>query len=79
MGTGDVEVARGDGKAGEVERQRARYGVQAVLGSNLAIVAAACFGWWRIDGDQAVKVGVLTTAFTAISGVATAYLGIKAV
>ncbi|MFJ5778653.1 hypothetical protein [Streptomyces sp. NPDC093094] len=65
--------------AGEVERQRARYGLQAVLGSNLAIAVVAVVGVWQLDGDKAVIVGVLTTAFTAISGVTTAYLGIKAV
>ncbi|MFE1443065.1 hypothetical protein [Streptomyces sp. NPDC058739] len=72
-------MGRSEGRAGEVERSRARYGLQAVLGSNLAIVAVALFGVWRIDGEPAVVVGVLTTAFTAISGVTTAYLGIKAV
>ncbi|MFI9150673.1 hypothetical protein [Streptomyces sp. NPDC053367] len=75
-------VRRGDAKGArdnEVERQRARYGLQAVLGSNLAIVVVAVFGVWQLGGDKAVIVGVLTTAFTAISGVTTAYLGIKAV
>ncbi|MET9734264.1 hypothetical protein ABZZ79_27575 [Streptomyces sp. NPDC006458] len=72
-------MSRNESRAGEVERSRARYGLQAVLGSNLAIVAVALFGVWRLDGDPAVVVGVLTTAFTAISGVTTAYLGIKAV
>nr|WP_229909013.1 hypothetical protein [Streptomyces griseosporeus] len=70
--------ARG-GRGGDVERQRARYGLLAVLGSNLAIVVVAVFGVWQLGGDKAVIVGVLTTAFTAISGVTTAYLGIKAV
>ncbi|GHF72312.1 hypothetical protein [Streptomyces griseosporeus] len=50
-----------------------------MLGSNLAIVVVAVFGVWQLGGDKAVIVGVLTTAFTAISGVTTAYLGIKAV
>ncbi|MGV9274570.1 hypothetical protein [Streptomyces griseosporeus] len=42
-------------------------------------MVVAVFGVWRLGGDKAVIVGVLTTAFTAISGVTTAYLGIKAV
>ncbi|MGC0331005.1 hypothetical protein RKD23_003995 [Streptomyces sp. SAI-170] len=72
-------MSRDAGRAGEVEKQRARYGLQAVLGSNLAIVVVAVVGVWQLGGDKAVIVGVLTTAFTAISGVTTAYLGIKAV
>ncbi|WP_437070430.1 hypothetical protein [Streptomyces sp. enrichment culture] len=50
-----------------------------MLGSNAAIAVVALFGVWQLDGDRAVIVGVLTTAFTAISGITTAYLGIKAV
>jgi hypothetical protein len=67
------------GRSGEVERYRARYGLHAVVMSNAAIAVVALFGVWQLDGDKAVIVGVLTTAFTAISGVTTAYLGIKAV
>ncbi|MEY2247467.1 hypothetical protein AB8A21_31775 [Streptomyces sp. BF23-18] len=63
----------------ELEKDRARYGLIAVVMSNLAIVGVAIFGVWRLDGDQAVIVGVLTSAFTAVSSMTTAYLGIKAI
>ncbi|WP_367322139.1 hypothetical protein [Streptomyces sp. HUAS ZL42] len=63
----------------ELEKDRARYGLLAVIISNLAISGVAIFGVWRLDGDKAVIVGVLTAAFTAVSSMTTAYLGIKAV
>ncbi|MET8453075.1 6TM ABC transporter family protein [Streptomyces sp. NPDC005209] len=63
----------------ELEKDRARYGLLAVVVSNLAIAGVAIFGVWRLDGDKAVIVGVLTAAFTAVSTMTTAYLGIKAV
>ncbi|MEU0408174.1 hypothetical protein [Streptomyces griseorubiginosus] len=62
-----------------LELARARYGLFAVLASNLAIAGVAVVGVWRLDGDKAVIVGVLTAAFTAVSSMTTAYLGIKAV
>ena len=43
------------------------------------IAGVAIFGVRRLDGDKAVIVGVLTSAFTAVSSMTTAYLGIKAV
>lgn len=63
----------------DLEKIRARYGLLAVVGSNVAITAVAIFGVWQLDGDRAVIVGVLTSAFTAMAGLTTAYLGIKAV
>ena len=63
----------------DLEKIRARYGLLAVAGSNIAITAVAVFGVWQLDGDRAVIVGVLTSAFTAMAGLTTAYLGIKAV
>lgn len=63
----------------ELEKDRARYGLLAVIMSNLAIAGVAIFGVWRLDGDKSVIVGVLTAAFTAVSSMTTAYLGIKAV
>ncbi|WP_329350241.1 hypothetical protein OG226_26645 [Streptomyces sp. NBC_01261] len=63
----------------DLEKIRARYGLLAVVGSNIAITAVAIFGVWQLDGDRAVIVGVLTSAFTAMAGLTTAYLGIKAV
>ncbi|MHC3471123.1 hypothetical protein ACYF6T_20800 [Streptomyces sp. 7R007] len=70
-----AKTVHGDG----LELARARYGLLAVVGSNLAIVVVAVVGIWRLDGDKAVTVGVLTAAFTAVSSMTTAYLGIKAV
>ncbi|MFI9809854.1 hypothetical protein ACIHEJ_36995 [Streptomyces sp. NPDC052301] len=63
----------------DVEKYRARYGLLAVIVSNLAIAGVAVFGVWRFDGDKSVIVGILTAAFTAVSSMTTAYLGIKAV
>ncbi|MFJ5534461.1 hypothetical protein [Streptomyces sp. NPDC093261] len=63
----------------ELEKDRARYGLLAVIISNLAIAGVAVFGVWRLGGDKSVIVGVLTAAFTAVSSMTTAYLGIKAV
>ncbi|MQY35666.1 hypothetical protein SRB17_36500 [Streptomyces sp. RB17] len=63
----------------DLEKVRARYGLLAVIVSNLAIVAVATVGVWRLDGDKSVIVGILTAAFTAMSSMTTAYLGIKAV
>ncbi|WP_405949085.1 hypothetical protein OG588_23850 [Streptomyces prunicolor] len=63
----------------DLEKIRARYGLLAVTGSNIAITAVAIFGVWQLNGDRAVMVGVLTSAFTAMAGLTTAYLGIKAV
>ena len=72
---------QGDAKAGldVLERSRALYGLLAVVVSNLAIAGVAIFGVWRLGGDKSVIVGVLTAAFTAVSSMTTAYLGIKAV
>ncbi|MEV6056087.1 hypothetical protein [Streptomyces sp. NPDC052107] len=63
----------------QLEKVRARYGLLAVIVSNVAIVAVAIVGVWRLDGDKSVIVGILTAAFTAVSSMTTAYLGIKAV
>ncbi|WP_406457224.1 hypothetical protein OH768_25275 [Streptomyces sp. NBC_01622] len=63
----------------DLEKVRARYGLLAVVGSNVAITAVAIFGVWQLDGDRAVIVGVLSSAFTAMASLTTAYLGIKAV
>jgi hypothetical protein len=67
------------GQDTDLEKIRARYGLLSVVGSNLAITAVAIFGVWQLNGDRAVIVGVLTSAFTAMAGLTTAYLGIKAV
>ncbi|WP_329253016.1 hypothetical protein OG223_25505 [Streptomyces sp. NBC_01478] len=63
----------------DLEKVRARYGLLAVMLSNLGITGVAMFGVWQLNGDRAVIVGVLTSAFTAMASLTTAYLGIKAV
>ncbi|MEV6762211.1 hypothetical protein AB0N16_16530 [Streptomyces sp. NPDC051105] len=63
----------------QLEKDRARYGLLAVVISNLAIALVAVFGVWRLSGDTSVIIGVLSAAFTAVSSMTTAYLGIKAV
>ncbi|MBX7555007.1 hypothetical protein K1Y78_45635 [Streptomyces sp. tea 10] len=63
----------------QLERIRARYGLLAIIAGNLAIVVVAIVGVWRLHGDKAVIVGILTAAFTAVSSMTTAYLGIKAI
>lgn len=63
----------------ELEKDKAKYGLLAVMVSNVAIVAVAVVGVWRLQGDTSVIVGILTAAFTAVSSMTTAYLGIKAV
>ncbi|MFK0160020.1 hypothetical protein ACIQVK_49160 [Streptomyces sp. NPDC090493] len=63
----------------QLEKDRARYGLLAVVVSNLAIAGVAVFGVWRLSGNESVIIGVLTAAFTAVSSMTTAYLGIKAV
>ncbi|RRQ87116.1 hypothetical protein [Streptomyces griseofuscus] len=63
----------------ELEKDKAKFGLLAVIASNVAIVAVAVVGVWRLKGDTSVIVGILTAAFTAVSSMTTAYLGIKAV
>ncbi|OIK24461.1 hypothetical protein [Streptomyces malaysiense] len=63
----------------ELEKDKAKYGLLAVMASNVAIVAVAVVGVYRLKGDTSVIVGILTAAFTAVSGMTTAYIGIKAV
>ncbi|MER5520066.1 hypothetical protein [Streptomyces sp. NPDC002763] len=63
----------------QLEKDRARYGLLAVVISNLSIALVAVFGVWRLSGDTSVIIAVLSAAFTAVSSMTTAYLGIKAV
>ncbi|MFF9021543.1 hypothetical protein [Streptomyces eurythermus] len=75
-------MSRNEDRAGrdtDLEKIRARYGLFAVIVSNLAIAAVAIVGVWQLDGDKGVIIGILTAAFTAVSSLTTAYLGIKAV
>ncbi|WP_344960756.1 hypothetical protein [Streptomyces thioluteus] len=64
-----------------MESIRTVAGLLAILVSDAAIVFALIWGASRITGSDksTVLVGLATAAFTAVSTVTTAYLGIKAV
>ncbi|MFD7235373.1 hypothetical protein ACFWAT_08680 [Streptomyces syringium] len=62
------------------DRTRTLAGLLVVAASDAAIIVALIWGAGKLAGqDAAVLVGVLTGAFTAISTMTTAYLGIRAV
>jgi hypothetical protein len=64
-----------------VQRTRAWSGFWVVFGGDVAIAAAASFAVWRITkegGNNTTPiVAILTSAFTAVSTMTTAYFGIK--
>jgi hypothetical protein len=65
-----------------VQRTRAWSGFCVVFAGDMAIVAAAIFTVWKFSrsgggGDTTPIVAVLTSAFTAVSTMTTAYFGIK--
>ena len=64
-----------------VQRTRAWSGFWVVFAGDLAIAAAAAFAVWKISksgGDNTTPVvAILTSAFTAVSTMTTAYFGIK--
>ncbi|MFI6490284.1 hypothetical protein [Streptomyces sp. NPDC050564] len=62
-----------------LERDRALFGLIAVGLSNVVIAAIAGVAVWQLNGDKSVALGVISAAFTAVSTMTTAYLGIKAV
>ncbi|MFF7199726.1 hypothetical protein [Streptomyces sp. NPDC008141] len=68
-GTGDRAESR-------IQQIRAWAGLLVVGLGDLAISAAAIWGVTHVDGSEAVA--VLTSAFTAISAMTTAYFGIRA-
>ncbi|MFI1257164.1 hypothetical protein ACH4U6_25750 [Streptomyces netropsis] len=72
---------KSSGKGGHpLERVRSLAGLLAVLIGDAAIVAVVVWGVNEFgDKDTAVLIGLLTAAFTAVSTMTTAYLGIKAV
>ncbi len=78
----DAEVAKitSDNQAA-VERRRAATGLYAVLASDVAIAVAAIAGVLIIRNDSASSaavVSILSSAFTAVGTLTTAYFGIKA-
>jgi hypothetical protein len=78
----DADVAKtASYNQADVEKRRARMGLFAVLASDVAIAVAAILGVVIIRNDSASStavVSVLSSAFTAIGTLTTAYFGIKA-
>ncbi|MEU2715618.1 hypothetical protein [Streptomyces sp. NPDC007205] len=62
----------------KVEKTRSLTGCAAVLVGDLAITAAAVLGmWWTRDTRDSVA--ILSSAFTAVTSMTTAYFGIKGI
>ncbi|MFD8079093.1 hypothetical protein OG937_45805 [Streptomyces sp. NBC_00510] len=68
-----------DSNGGLTERVRSMAGLLAVVASDGAIAGAAAVGIDRASADSNQVVALLTSAFTAITAITTAYFGIKAV
>ncbi|MFI9248655.1 hypothetical protein [Streptomyces sp. NPDC053069] len=61
-----------------VEKTRSLTGCVAVLVGDLAITVAAVLGiWWTRDTRDSVA--ILSSAFTAVTSMTTAYFGIKGI
>jgi hypothetical protein len=76
----DPDVAKSHDQA-EIEKRRATMGLCAVLASDVAIAVAAILGVLIIRHDSAstaAVVSILSSAFTAVGTLTTAYFGIKA-
>jgi len=59
-----------------VQRTRAWTGMWVVVCGDVAIAAGAGVALWRVSGSADI-IAILTSAFTAISTMTTAYFGIK--
>ena len=59
-----------------VQRTRSWTGMWVVLGGDAAIAVGAAVALWKISGS-ANEIAILTSSFTAISTMTTAYFGIK--
>jgi hypothetical protein len=74
-------LSRGNNPSdGTVQRTRAWTGLWVVVAGDVAIAAAAIFGIWKTAGSSnsnSPLVAILTSAFTAIGTMTTAYFGIK--
>jgi hypothetical protein len=79
MSEGDRSTALSDDS--KLEKFRALMGLFAVLLSDAAIIVATLWGVSHLTGsDRGTQtVAILGAAFTAVSTLTTAYLGIKAV
>jgi hypothetical protein len=78
----DADVAKtASFNQADVEKRRARMGLFAVLASDVAIAVAAILGVVVIGNHNASStaiVSILSSAFTAVGTLTTAYFGIKA-
>src|SRR5215813_3601392 len=76
-------LSRGDNPSDNVvQRTRAWTGLWVVAGSDVAIVLAAIWGVVKVSTTSAsgqTIVAILTSAFTAIGTMTTAYFGIRSV
>lgn len=61
-----------------VQRTRAYTGLLVVLAGDALIAGAAIFGIWKFGRDIGQTVAILSSAFTAIGTMTTAYFGIRA-
>lgn len=59
-----------------VQRTRSWTGMWVVIGGDVAIAAGAGIALWKVSGS-ANEIAILTSSFTAISTMTTAYFGIK--
>jgi len=65
----------------QVERTRARTGALVVIGGDVIILLATGAAVWAIKSDMnssAAIVSILTSAFTTVGTMTTAYFGIRA-
>ncbi len=74
---GSSQPANGGPTANEVQRTRAWTGLWVVVIGDVAIALAAILGVVKASGN-ANTVSVLSSAFTAIGTMTTAYFGIRA-
>jgi hypothetical protein len=78
---GSQQVVR-TGESDAVEQTRARAGMFAVFASDIAIAVAAIWGVVEVNGSKNANatsvVSILSSAFTAVATLTTAYFGIKA-
>jgi hypothetical protein len=59
-----------------VQRTRSWTGMWVVIGGDVAIAAGAAIALWKVSGSANI-IAILTSSFTAISTMTTAYFGIR--
>jgi hypothetical protein len=81
-GAGQTLTRKNNPSDNGVQRTRAWTGLWVVVGGDVAIAAAAIFAVWKVGSSSGSSyltsmVAILTSAFTAIGTMTTAYFGIK--